>query len=92
MEYQVFVSGIAQSNIKESFNYYQLISESLAIKYSIEINQIIEKLKTNPLHFQKRYRDIRIAHTDKFPFGLHFLIEEKSVFIVKVLHHKKFYK
>jgi len=92
MEYQVFVSGIAQSNIKESFNYYQLISESLAIKYSIEINQIIEKLKTNPLHFQKRYRDIRIAHTDKFPFGLHFLIEEKSVFIVKVLHHKKIYK
>jgi len=39
-------------------------------------------LKENPLLYQIKYREIRIALTKKFPFGIHYIIEDSTIFIL----------
>lgn len=49
-----------------------------------EVNQILK----NPLAYEIRYADIRIAYVKKFPYGIHFeyLELENQVNILAVLH------
>jgi len=41
-----------------------------------EINRIAQ----NPYQFQKRYRSVRIVFAKRFPYGIHYTVEEKKVF------------
>jgi len=92
MNYSISLSKEAQLNIKDALNYYTSISDSLSENISLDLIHAIDDLKQNPFHFQVRYRGIRIAHTKVFPYGIHFIVENKTIYILKILHHKKFYK
>jgi hypothetical protein len=66
--------------------------KKILLKFDIELTENIERITLNPNHFQKRYRNIKIVFTNKFPFRIHYLVENNSVDIQRVLHQKKFYK
>jgi hypothetical protein len=66
--------------------------KKILLKFDIELTENIERIALNPNHFQKSYRNIKIVFTNKFPFGIHYLVENNSVDIQRVLHQKKFYK
>lgn len=72
--------------------YYEKISTELADRFHLELINKLEEIEHNPKHFQLRYKNIRIAHFTKFPFSIHFIIEEDIIFILKILHQKRFYK
>ena len=57
----------------------------------IEAN-ILTYLKENPEYFQNRYRGIRILLTKKFPYSVHYLVKDDTVFVLKILHQKQFYR
>ncbi|ARN78040.1 hypothetical protein BST97_08525 [Nonlabens spongiae] len=79
-------------DFKEAVEYYKQISADLASRFQVEFWSKIEELKTNPLQYQSRYRDIRLAHLKKFPYAIHFIMEDKRVVVFRILHHKQFYK
>jgi hypothetical protein len=66
--------------------------KKILLKFDVELTENIERITLNPNHFQKRYRNIKIVFTNKFPFRIHYLVENNSVDIQPVLHQKKFYK
>lgn len=57
------------------------------------LSQIFRKeliiMMTHPLHYQERYKEIRIAFLEGFPYGIHFLLEKDEIKIIKILHHKR---
>lgn len=79
-------------DFEDGIAYYEKISFELVEKFKQEIVLKLDKIEQNPNHFQCRYRNIRIAHLGKFPFSIHFLVEEDVIFILKILHQKRFYK
>lgn len=90
--YVIHLSEQAQINIHKSAEYYQAISESLKTRFINELIECIDLLKENPLHHQIRYRNIRIAFTPTFPYGIHFIIENENIYILDILHTKQFFK
>lgn len=92
MIYDLIFLKDSNHDFNDGIAYYEKISAELADKFHQELINKLEEIEQNPKHFQLRYRNIRIAHFDKFPFSIHFFIEEKRIYILKILHQKRFYK
>ncbi|MGB1451650.1 MAG: type II toxin-antitoxin system RelE/ParE family toxin [Marinirhabdus sp.] len=90
--YQIVLTDEAKENIAEALRYYLGISNLLQQKFQAELINTIDRLKDAPKHHQIRYRGIRIAHTKTFSYGVHFIIEGTTIRVLKILHHKQFYK
>ncbi|MCW4469350.1 type II toxin-antitoxin system RelE/ParE family toxin [Flavobacterium sp. MFBS3-15] len=90
--YPIVISDEAQLDISESSEYYLEISEDLQERFLSEIIAAIDEVQTNPTLHQIRYRNIRIAFTQVFPFGIHFFIDSNTIFINRILHTKRFFK
>jgi len=92
MRYFVELSNEAKVDIKDALDYYSDLSNSLKDRFQNELTQSIEILFKNPLHYQIRYKNIRIIFTNVFPYAIHYIVENEYVYILKVLHTKRFYK
>lgn len=92
MAYAILIADEAKLNIKNASDYYEKISTSLKNRFIIQLTKTIDSLKENPLQYQIRYREIRIAYTKIFSFGIHFIVEDEMIYILNVLHTRQFYK
>lgn len=92
MSYVILINDEAKLDLKETRDYYREISDSLIGKFDKEIVKTIDSLAINPEHHQIRYRNIRVVFTNQFSFGIHFIIEENTVYIQRILHEKRLYK
>ncbi len=57
-----------------------------------DLEKTITKIGKNPYNFQIRYKCVRITFTKTFTYGIHFIIDENTTFISKVLHTKRFFE
>lgn len=92
MPFNIKLSNESRLDLREANNYYLGISKKLKDEFSLEISSAIDRITLNPENFQKRYRNIKIVFTKKFPFGIHYIIEANTVYIQRVLHEKRLYK
>ncbi|WP_299668426.1 type II toxin-antitoxin system RelE/ParE family toxin [uncultured Polaribacter sp.] len=92
MAYEVIFSDEAKLDIKETRDFYAVVSSNLLLKFDTELIETVERIELNPEHFQQHYHNIKIVHTKKFPFGIHYLVEDNTVYIQRFLHQKRFYK
>ncbi len=92
MKYEIVISDEAKSDIKEAVDYYSQIDNKLPKRCIADIVAAIDKLKQNPLHYQVRYKNIRIIFTTTFPYGIHYILDENIIFILRVFHTKRFFK
>ena len=80
------------ANFNNAITHYEKISEELADRFHNEFWNKIDAIKENPLQYPYRYKTIRIAHLKVFPYGIHFIIDDKIIRVFKILHHKQYYK
>ena len=92
MLFKIQISEEAEFQLFEACFYYSEINEDLAERFNNEIVKTIDYLKENPEYFQNRYRGIRILLTKKFPYSVHYLVKDDTVFVLKILHQKQFYR
>ncbi len=92
MQYFIEISDDAKPTIKEVSEYYAEISIPLKDRFEVELTKSVELLFINPLLHQVRYRKIRIAFTVVFPYGIHYIVENENIYVLKILHTKKLFK
>ena len=92
MQYFIELSDEAKLTIKEVLEYYATIFISIKDRFEVELTKSIEILFKNPLHHQVRYRKVRIAFTEVFPYGIHYIVENEYIYVLKILHTKRFFK
>ena len=92
MQYFIEISDDAKFTIKEVSEYYAEISIPLKDRFEVELIESIDLLFINPLHHQVRYRKVRIAFTELFPYGIHYIVENEYIYVLKILHTKRFFK
>lgn len=53
-----------------------------------EVNTKVNFIAKNPLVYQIRYANIRVAFTDRFPYGIHYEYNEpeNEIIILAVFH------
>lgn len=91
MNFELRITESARLDISDSILYYSEISNSLLLDYTIQLNELLLKIQSNPEIYQKKYKEIRIAFFRKFPFGVHFLLEGNCINVFRVLHVKRLY-
>ena len=92
MTYQIKFDEEALDDFKKALSHYNLISISLSDQFHKEFWNNIDYLKLSPLHFQLKYKEVRISHLKKFPYAIHYIMDANVLFVFRILHHKQFYK
>src|ERR1041385_2594447 len=77
-KYSVFIESRAFMEIQNAISYYNSLSNGLGEKFFADLDKQIEKLKISPF-FQVRYKDIRCLPLKKFPFMIHFTVNEIQI-------------
>jgi len=67
MAYSIKIDSEAQKEYKETLEHYLSIRTDLAAEFVSRFDESLVRIEQNPLLFQKRYREIRIAFTKQFP-------------------------
>jgi len=76
----------AQQDIEKAIIYYKDIKIQLAKNFLIELKATRKYIQKHPKKIQIRYAEIRVAFLKRFPFGVHFRLEDKTITIISVLH------
>lgn len=89
MERLLIVKDMAIQDMDDAIFYYDSINEKLADRLIDEFDEVFNYLKINPQHFQKRYENLRIRFTKKFPYGIYYTFDETTVVVHAVAHNKR---
>lgn len=86
MSFEVVVSERAQFHIQKAASWFFEQTPGLEVKFLQELDKSIDYIGKHPLKCQVRYREVRIKFLRKFDFGIHYLFETNTVFILAVFH------
>lgn len=89
MTFELIIKPEAEKDIQNSTKYYFEQNQELSAEFIKNLDDVLALVLKNPKLFQKRYLDIRIVFTKKFPYGIYFTLEEDTIFIHAVLHNKQ---
>ena len=85
MKYTMTVKPEAELDILESAKWYEEKQKNLGVRFLDEIDEKLKLVAQNPLNYQVRYKTIRMALVEHFPYAIHFLIEEEKIIVLAVL-------
>lgn len=86
-KFKVVFQNDASVQLQHNINYYNAKQNGLGKRFAITVKSTAEQLAKNPF-YQVRYDDIRCLSLPKFPFMIHFRVDEtlNLVQIFAVLH------
>jgi toxin ParE1/3/4 len=90
MPFTVLIEPRALADIQQAIDYYDSRQPGLGKRFELAIDKHFLIISENPF-FQIRYKGIRRLPIKKFPFLIHFVVDEKrkEVFIISVFHTSK---
>lgn len=88
MSYHLKIDIDAFNDIQKTFEWYELQSEGLGLRYKMQTKKQINALKKDPYLFSIKYNSIRCRKIEKFPFLIHYEINEenKTVTVFAIFH------
>lgn len=86
MKYELIISEIAEIEISDAYIWYNNQQLNLGARFKINLSETINNISKNPYAFQYRYSDIKIAFLHKFPYGIHYVVNENIITIISVFH------
>jgi len=86
--FNVIISAAPKADIADALKYYDEISHALADRFLEDLVQVYEALKLRPHVHAARYKDVRVALLENFPYGVHYTINEvvNTVEVIAVFH------
>lgn len=89
MAHRVIIKPPAENEIAEALEWYEESKEGLGLELLEQINECLQRIANNPKNFQKRYREIKIVFTKRFPCGIHYTFERDTIYVHAVMHTKQ---
>lgn len=66
--------------------WYEEKKRGLGLRFLEAVGAKFLQISQSPQHYQKRHQDIRFVLIKKFPFAIHFMVENNTVFVLAVMH------
>lgn len=88
MKYTVIYHSDTEKDIALAKKWYKEQAAGLEKRFATAVKQTINHIIENPLLFEVRYKENRIAFTKVFPFGVHYGLDQSTntIYILAVLH------
>lgn len=82
MNFKVKLLPDAFLDIKEIIDWYNRAQGGLGKKFYESLKSKLKTISTNPIHFQLSFKESRSASIDKFPYQIHFKVDELSRLVI----------
>ena len=89
MKYKVMLSSAALADIEQATEWYESQLEGLGERMQKLLFLSIDEIESNPFTIAKRYKEVRVKFLPRFPYGIHFHIEDEIIKIVGFFHMKR---
>ena len=89
MAYSIHVSEEAFLDLAEAFDWYEEQRTGLGSELELCVEAKIHSIARNPFQFQERYKLVHIAFVERFPYGIHYLIEDQDIRIIGIFHMRR---
>lgn len=86
MKFKVIILKEAQADFLESRDWYKNINPVLSKRFTNDFKSTIKSIRENPHKFQLRYDDTRVRLLDKFPYLIHYTVENSIIYIKAIFH------
>ncbi len=89
MNYAVEFDPGAEQDLTDAFIWYEQQSDGLGAEFLRQVILQKDRLARNPLIHAVEYANIRRAFLGRFPYALHFQIEDRTVRVLACLHFRQ---
>lgn len=88
MDYSLKIDIDAFNDIQNTSEWYEMQSKGLGLRYKNQTKKQINSLQKDPHIFSIKYNEIRCRKIEKFPFLIHYTINEelKIITVFAVFH------
>lgn len=88
MKYEIVYLPLVYEDIKETNKFYNSRKKGLGKEFVSTVKLELNTILNNPFLFEIKYKNTRIAFIKRFPFGIHFEIQENTHrIVVKGIYH-----
>lgn len=80
---------MAESDAADAFSWYNNKREGLGEAFLLALDAKIHAIQRNPYQFPSIHRNVRRALTARFPYGLFFILEGQTIYILAIQHTRR---
>ncbi len=73
-------------DLKESMDWYDLQKSGLGLVFFEFVQIKLDQIKENPTHYGLRFKNVRVALVDKFPFKIFYEIFPEKIVVYTFYH------
>ena len=86
--YKVILLPPAKEDIKNASAWYNKKQKGLGKQFSQSVRKTVSFIKNNPLTFSTRYENTKTAIIERFPYMLHYSIDDvKKIIVISAILH-----
>jgi len=86
MKYKYHIIPPAREEFRLAREWYrQQQVPGLSNRFAQSVKNCIVTIRQNPFVYAARYKNVRIAHTTKFPYAVHFYLEGDLIIITAII-------
>lgn len=91
MPYKLIYFDEVSLDIRDAKDWYKSQQEGLEKRFAKAIKAAIKRLSKMPTANAIRYKNVRIAHPNIFPYAIHYYVDDAqtSIVIVAIVHMAK---
>ena len=93
MKFEIIYLPLVFEDIQEAFLFYKNINSKTSERFLKNVKKEIKRINLNPYLYEIKYKNTRVAIIEKFPYGIHYLIESNTInsnsaiIVVKAILH-----
>ena len=84
--HKLIIKPFAEMDAMDAANWYNQRREGLGNEFLLALDAKFNSIKRNPLQFNLIYKNIRRALTERFPYGVFFIIENEIIYVLTIIH------
>lgn len=89
MSYRLAIRDPARYDLREAMYWYADKRAELAADFLLCVDEVLARLTRNPLAYPIIYKSVRRAVIHRFPYNVLFMVREKDVAVIAILHNKR---
>jgi len=89
MTYELMIRPEAKADLLDAFQWYQTQRTGLGHDFKMCVDSVLSNLVKHPTIHKKVFQNIRRAVIKRFPFGVFYIVKDKSIVVLAVLHARR---
>ena len=84
--HKLIIKPFTELDATDAANWYNEKREGLGDEFILALDAKINAIQRNTGSFQVIYKNIRRALTERFPYGIFFIVEDENIYVLAIQH------